>query len=126
MTMFFPMEEEVTISATCKKVFNSHKLTRELKKSKESMILPIAKIEFHNSVPKNMISTTKKIKIMVLLTSNLKSPSLSRKLKAVKLEWKSQKRFQTQGKAFLTILHPLLKVTLAMVSVVKEILTIQN
>ena len=86
MTMFFLMEKEVTTSATCKKVFNSHKPTRELNKSKESMTLPIAKTESHNSVPKNMISTTKKIKIMVLLTSKQKSPSLSHKLKAVKLE----------------------------------------
>ena len=86
MTMSLQMEEEVTISVTCKKVFNSHKPTRELKKSKENMTLPIAKIEFHNSVLKSMISTTNKMKITVLLTSKLKSPSLLHKLKAVKLE----------------------------------------
>lgn len=84
--MSLPMEGEATTLATCKKVFNSHKPIRELKKSKENMILPIAKIESHNSVPKNMILTTKKTKTMVLLTSKLKSPSLSHKPKAVKLE----------------------------------------
>ena len=84
--MSLQMEGEVTTLATCKKVFNSHKPIRELKKSKENMTLPIAKIEFHNSVPKSMILTTKKTKIMVLLTSKLKSLSLSHKPKAVKLE----------------------------------------
>lgn len=126
MTMFLPTEEEVTISATCKKVFNSHKLTRELKKSKGNMTLPIVKIEFHNSVPKSMISTTNKTKIMVLLTLKLKSPSLWHKPKAVKLEWKSQKPFQTQDRVSSTTLHPLLKATLATDLVVKENLMIQS
>lgn len=86
MTMFCPMAERATILATCRKVFNSHKPIKELKKSKENMTPPIAKIESHSSVPKNMTSTTKKIKAIVLLTSKPKFQSLSHKLRAVKLE----------------------------------------
>lgn len=80
------MAEGVTISVTCKKVFNSHKPIKESKKSKESMTLQIAKIESHNLAQKNMTLATKKTKIMVLQTSKLKYQSLLHKLKAAKLE----------------------------------------
>lgn len=126
MTMFYPMAERATILATCRKVFNSHKPIKELKKSKENMTPPIEKIESHSSVPKNMTSTTKKIKAIVLLTSKPKFQSLSHKLREVRLEWKSQKPFPIPDKAFSIILHPLQKTIQLTDTLVKENHMIQN
>lgn len=86
MKMSSTTEEGVITSPTCRRASNSQKLIRGSSKSKENMILPIAKIESHNSVPKNMTSPTKKTKTMELPTSKPKSPAYPYKPKAANKE----------------------------------------
>lgn len=110
MKMSSTTEEGVITSPTCRRASNSQKLIRGSSKSKENMILPIAKIESHNSVPKNMTSPTKKTKTMELPTSKPKSPAYPYKPKAANKEWKNPKPSPTPGKPSSTILPPLQKV----------------
>jgi hypothetical protein len=80
------MAAGATTSKTCKKVFSFLKLISELKKSRKSMILPIAGKESLSLVSKKAISlTTRKTKIMELLTSKQEF-QLFPKLKAVMQE----------------------------------------